>query len=93
MKCSYSCSLHMLGHTTVFIMPGCRLKFPVSWLITSQASPDGRTRGSVFLGAGLEVLIVATWFSMRSCPWIQHDIVFFFVFFWHSWIPLCVFVS
>ena len=33
--------------------------------------PIGRTRGAGLLGALVGSLMIATWFAIRSCPWIQ----------------------
>ena len=62
---------------TSFALPGCNVSSLVACSITSQSSPAGRTRGSGFLGVEVRVLMVATWFAMRSCPWRRHDNVLY----------------
>ena len=41
---------------TVFVMPGCRARFTVSWSMTAQSSPACITRVYGFLYQGLEYL-------------------------------------
>ena len=62
---------------TTFIMTGCRVRFTVAWLITAQSYPDGRMRGNGLLYKEVGVLIISTWFAMRSCPWIKRDLVLY----------------
>ena len=65
-----SWDLPVLGQMPTFYLPGFKVSLPFACLITTQSSPAGRTRGAGFLGAEVGVLMVSTWFSMRSCPWI-----------------------
>ena len=67
--CRYSWEFTVLGQRTTFPLPGCKVRLLVAWSITDQSSPAGRTRVSGLLGVEVRRLMVATWFSMRSCPW------------------------
>ena len=51
---------------TALALPGCNVRQPVTWLMTAQSSPAGRTRGDGLLGMAGGVLIVATWSDMSS---------------------------
>ena len=59
----------MLGHITVFVVPGCRMSFTIFLLlITAHFYPSVRTRGGGLLNEEVVVFMVATWFAMISCP-------------------------
>ena len=51
--------------------------------MVAHSSPDGRTRGAGLIGFVDGVLIVAKWFSMRSCAWIR----LYFVLYWCFLVP------
>ena len=68
MSCRYSWDFPILGKMTVFAIPGFRVRSPVDWSITAQASPSGHMRGSGLFCKEVGTFMVATWFSMRSCP-------------------------
>ena len=57
------------GQMTGLAFLGSKESSTVTWSITSQSSPSGRTRGAGLIGVEIGVLMVATWFAMRSCPW------------------------
>ena len=67
----------MSGKIAAFSMPGCRLRFLFTWLIYGQYYTSGRTRDYLFLVAVIVVLMVVTWFTMMSCPWIWHDVILY----------------
>ena len=50
-------------------LPGCNVRLTVTWSMFAQSSPAGRMRGAGLLGVEGGVLIVTTWFAMRSYPW------------------------
>ena len=54
---------------TALAVSGSKVSSPVTWSMTDQYYPAGRTRGSGLLGVEGGVLIVATWFAMMPCPW------------------------
>ena len=68
MRCQYSWAFPVSGQMTALAPPGCNVRFTVTWSMTAYSSPSGRTRGAGLLGLEGGVLIVATWFDMRSCP-------------------------
>ena len=70
-RCQYYWAFPVFGHMTAFALPSCKVISPVAWSITSQSSPSRLTRGAGLLGADVGVLMVATWFYMRYCPWIR----------------------
>ena len=71
MRYQNSSAFSVLGQITEFLIPDCRVRFSVAWSITYQYYPAGHTRGDGFLVAEVEFLMVTTWFSMSSCPWIR----------------------
>ena len=77
MRCWYSCTFPVSGQMTALALPGCNSRFMVTWLMTTQSSPAGRTRGSGLLGLEGGVLIATRWFAMRSCPCIRLDLVLY----------------
>ena len=70
-RCQYYWAFPVFGHMTAFALPSCKVISPVAWSITPQSSPSRLTRGAGLLGADVGVLMVATWFYMRYCPWIR----------------------
>ena len=69
MRCRYYCAFLVSGKMTALSLPGCNIRLPVTWLMTAQYSPAGRTRGDGLLGLEGGVLIVSTWFAMRYRTW------------------------
>ena len=67
----YSWTFPVSGQMTAFSIPGCKVRLTFAWSINDQYSPAGRTEGAELLCEDVGVLIVATWFTMSSCPWIQ----------------------
>ena len=65
----YSWAFPVSGQMTEISLPGCNGMLPVTWSMTVQSSPDGRTRGDGLLVVEGGVFIVAIWFSMRYFPW------------------------
>ena len=52
---------------TAFTLPVCKVVLSVAWSIAVHSSSSGRKRGASLLGAEFGVLMVTTWFTMRSC--------------------------
>ena len=50
MRCQYSCVFSVLGQMTALALPGCNVRLTVTWSMTAQSSPTGRTRGAGLLG-------------------------------------------
>ena len=72
-----SCEFPVLGQMTSLALPSCNGRLTVTWLMTAQSSPAGRTRGAEFLGVEDGVLMVTTWFAMRCCPWRRLALVLY----------------
>ena len=81
MRCQYFCAFPISGQITELALHGFNVRFPVTWLMTAQSYPNGRTRGAGLLGLEGEVLIVATWLAMRSCSWRRFSLVLYRCFF------------
>ena len=71
----------------------CSVRSLVARLTNAQYSTDGHTRGDGYLGVVFGVLMVATWFTARSCPWRRRaqalymgtcDTVGFYFTFWYA---------
>ena len=50
MSCWYSCSFPVPVYMTALALPGCNVRLPVTWLMTSHSSPAGLTRVSGLIG-------------------------------------------
>ena len=50
MRCRYSWAFPVSRQMTVFAIPGCNVRLPVTWSITAHSSPSMRTRGAGLLG-------------------------------------------
>ena len=50
-RCRYSWAFPVFGQMTVFSLPGCKVRFPVAWSITTHSFPDERTSGDVLLSS------------------------------------------
>ena len=77
MRCRYSFVFPISGQMTALSLPGCDIRFPFTWSMTSQSSPSGLARGSGLLGLEGGVLIVVTWFVMRPCPYKRLSFVLY----------------
>ena len=59
MRCRYYWAFPVSGKMTALALPDCNVRLSVTWLMTAQSSPAGRTRGDCLLGVEGGVLIVA----------------------------------
>ena len=93
MRCRYSCVFPVSGKITASALPGCNARLTVTWLMTTQSSPAGRTRGAGLIGLEGGVLIVDTWFAMRSCTWRRLDLVLYRCCFGILWVSTALFCA
>ena len=76
-RCRYYWDFSVSRQMTVLYLPGSKVISPVTWSMDAQSSSTGSTRGSGLIGVEVGVLIVATWFSIKSCPWRRLACVFY----------------
>ena len=69
MRFRYYWAFPVSGKMTALALPSCNVRLPVTWSMTAQSSPAGHPMGAGLLVMLGGLLIVATWFAMRSCPW------------------------
>ena len=50
MRCRYYWAFSVFGKMTVVALPGSKASSPITWSITAQYSPVGRTRGAGLIG-------------------------------------------
>ena len=84
-RCQYYWDFPASGKINMYTIPGFRVRSPISWSITAHYSPAGSTRGAGLLRLAVGILMVATWFVMRSCPWRRRA--------WVSYLCTCVTVG
>ena len=71
----YQCTLPLLVHMTVLVIPVWRVMFPVPLSTTDQSYPSGRIMGENLLGVGMSGLMIATLSFMRRWNWRQMSLV------------------
>ena len=75
MRCRYYWCFPVSGQITELNFSGCNVSMTVTWFMNAQSSPAGHTRGAGLIGLESGVLIVTTWFEMRSFPWRRLELV------------------
>ena len=71
----YQCTLPVLVHMTVLVIPVWRVMFPVPLSTTDQSYPSGRIMGENLLGVGMSGLMISTLSFMRRWNWRQMSLV------------------